>query len=438
MTTLSRRSALKVATAGVAVPFAYRFCQAAPSETLLHVSVGAGGMAAADIGSLTASKNLKLVAVADVDANNAAALKKRFPEVKVYTDWREMFDKEKFDSVNVSCPDHMHAAPTMRAIRSGKHVYTQKPLTQTLHEARQLTLAAADAKIVSQMGIQIHSAAAHKAVVELVRGGAIGTVTAVHSWSGKDWGDASPKPDRVDKVPATLDWDKWCGVAPKVPFIGGGYYHPQNWRKRLLFGTGTFGDMGCHIIDPVFGALGVGNPRSITSTGDAPNAWNWGLNCRVEFVFPKTQYAADGVTLTWYNGNARPPAEVLKLIAPHKFPGQGSVMVGSAGVLFSPYGGGMPILLPAEKFAKFSMPKIAGDNHYLQFVDAARGVGKTSAPFAYAGPLTELVLLGCLATRFPNQELKWDSTKMQFTNKSEANQFVKREYRKGWDEKGLS
>ena len=435
---ITRRAAVRTAAAALALPAVYRVCKAAPSETLLHVSVGAGGMAGSDIGSLTASKNLKLVAVADVDSNASAAMKKKFPDLKTYTDWREMFDKEKFDSANISCPDHMHAAPTMRAIRSGKHVYTQKPLTQTIYEARQLTLAAKEAKIVSQMGIQIHSAAEHKTLVQWIHSGVIGAVSAVHSWSNKDWGDAAKKPDRKDEPPANLDWDKWLGVSAEIPFIGGGYYHPGNWRKRLAFGTGTFGDMGCHILDPVFGAIGVGNPKSITSVGDAPNETNWGLNCQVEFVFPGTKHTTETVTLTWYNGKSQPPADILKQIAPHKFPGQGSILIGTKGVLFSPYGGGMPILLPADKFADAKLERAKGDNHYLQFVDAARGVGKTSAPFEYAGPLTEMVLLGCLATRFPKTELKWDTAKMEVTNLPEANRFVKKTYRKGWEEKGLS
>ena len=438
MPPMTRRAAIKAAAIALAAPSVYRYCRAAPSETLLHVSVGAGGMAGADVGSLTRSKNLKLVAVADVDTSAADALRKKFPDVKVYADWRVMFEREKFDSVNVSCPDHMHAAPAMRAILAGKHVYVQKPLAQTVDEARRLTVAAAKAGVVSQMGIQIHSAAAHKTLVEVVRGGAIGAVLAVHSWSDKDWGDAGRRPDRTDPVPKGLDWDQWLGVSADTPFLGGGYYHPGNWRKRLAFGTGTFGDMGCHILDPVFGALGVGSPKSIVSTGDAPNETNWGLNCRVEFAFPGSRFTAESVTLTWYNGKSRPPAEVLKLIEPHKFPGQGSILVGTKGVLFSPYGGGLPVLLPAEQFADFKMPKVPGDDHYLQFVDAARGAGKTSAPFDYSGPLTEVVLLGCLATRFPKQPLLWDGDALRVTNLPEANKYVRKSYRQGWEEPGLS
>ena len=304
----TRRAALKAGVAALAAPFVFRqFATAAPSETLMHVSVGAGGMAGSDIGSLTGSKNLKLVAVADVDLNQTKKLLKDNPGLKVYQDWREMFDKEKFDSVNVSTPDHMHACPTMRAIKSGKHVYTQKPLTQTLHECRALQIAAKEAKVVTQMGIQIHSAKEHKQVVQAIHDGIVGKVKAVHSWSGKDWGDANPRPDRKDDVPKELNWDLWLGVAADTPYLGDKYYHPGNWRKRLDFGTGTFGDMGCHILDPVFGAIGVGNPSSIRSELPGPNDYNWSLDVQVKYVFPGSKYTTDTVALTWYNGSARPP-----------------------------------------------------------------------------------------------------------------------------------
>jgi predicted dehydrogenase len=435
MTPVTRRAALKLGAAAIA-PMVFRsFAHAAPSETLMHISVGAGGMANADINSLTASKNLKLIAVADVDSNTFASIKKRFPDCKCYADWREMFDKEKYDSVNISTPDHMHASPTMRAMRQGKHVYTQKPLTQTIYEARQLAKVAAEKKIVSQMGIQIHSAAEHRTVVATIHSGAIGKVKAVHSWSGKDWGDASVKPDRKDPVPGNLNWNLWLGVAADRDFIGGGYYHPGNWRKRLDFGTGTFGDMGCHILDPVFGSLGVGNPNSVTSVGDAPNATNWGLNCEVEFVFPGSKYTTESVSLTWYNGKRRPAADVVKLIGSNKLSDQGSIYIGTEGVMYSPYIG-MPILM--DKSTGKGIEKRAGDNHYIQWVNAARGEGTATAPFSYSGPLTEMVLLGCLATRYPKQALKWDEKALQVTNLEEANKFVRKTYRPGWEAEGLS
>ncbi len=421
----TRRTALATA---LAAPAVFRLhATAAPSETVRHASIGAGGMANSDIGSLTASKNLKLVAVADVDLTRAAAIKKRFPDVVVYQDWRQLLDKEKgLDSVNVSTPDHTHAPATLAALKRGLHVYTQKPLTQTVAEARRL--AGAVGKSVTQMGIQIHSSADHKSVVATIRSGAIGTVTAVHSWSGKGWGDPTPLPKRSDPVPTDLDWDGWLGVAAARPFLGGGYYHPGNWRKRLDFGTGTFGDMGCHILDPVFGALSQPRVVSVQSVGDAPNETNWPLD--VEVVF-KLMAGDNPVTLTWYNGNRQPSSEIAALVAPHKLPGQGSIYIGTAGVLYSPYGGGATSLM--GKAAGKPLVEATSDNHYLQWVEACRGNGKPSAPFAYSGPLTELVLLGCLATRFPQQTLDWDATGMKVTNVATANQFVSKEYRPGWE-----
>ena len=389
-------------------------------------------MAGADIGSLTGSKNLKLVAVADVDMNRATALKKKFPDIRVYQDWRELLDKEKeLHSVNVSTPDHMHAPITMRAIQRGLHVYTQKPLTQTIYEARQLTKAAADKKVVSQMGIQIHSAAEHKTIVATIQAGAIGQVKEVHSWSGKQWGDRNPRPNRTDPIPAGLDWDGWLGVAAERPYIKD-YYHPGNWRKRLDFGTGTFGDMGCHILDPVFGALALTAPSSVLSEGDGVNEDSWGLDNRVVFTFPGTKHTSETVSLTWYNGTLRPPENVLKLANVAKVSDQGSIYIGSRGIMYSPYIA-MPTIISTTDAAAPNLTRLDGDNHYLQFVEACRGNGTTSAPFSYSGPLTEAVLLGCLATRFPKTKLKWDAATLKVTNEEKANQFVRKQYRKGWD-----
>jgi len=440
MPRISRRTALKTAAATFAAPFVWRLhAHAAPSETVLHASFGAAGMAGADIGSLTASKNLKLIAVADVDESRAAGIKKKFPDCRIYSDYRVLLDKEKdLNSVNVSTPDHMHAPIAMRALNRGLNVYGQKPLTQTIHEARRLTEVAEEKKVVTQMGIQIHSARKHKLIVKLIQDGVIGKVKEVHSWSGKSWGDTSPKPEKKDTVPAGFDWDLWLGVASDRPFIGEGYYHPGNWRKRLDFGTGTFGDMGCHILDPVFNAIGVGNPLSIRSELPGPNDYNWSLDVQVKFIFPGTKFTTDPVSLTWYNGKARPPKEVVDHIGSLKLDGQGSILIGTEGVLYSQYdSGNTPILLSAEKFKDFKMPEVQSDNHYLQYVEAVRGNGKTSAPFSYSGPLTEMVLLGCLATRFPKTDLKWDTKTVKVTNNEEANKFVKKEYRKGFEVEGL-
>jgi predicted dehydrogenase len=435
---ITRRAALKrCAAIGLTAPFVYRaHAGAAPSETLYHASFGANGMALADIGSLTRSKHLKLIAVADVDLARTAQVKKQFPGVKVYQDWRELLDKEKMlNSANISTPDHMHGPITMRAMQQGLHVYTQKPLTQTIYEARQLTRVAREKNVITQMGIQIHSHAVHRTVVAIIQGGAIGKVKEVHSWSGKHWGDKNPRPDRKDPVPTTLNWDAWLGVASERPFIAG-YYHPSEWRKRLDFGTGTFGDMGCHILDPVFTSLALTAPKSVRSEGGAPNADNWGLDSEVRYVFPGTTYAVDPLVLHWYDGNRRPPAEIKDLIGKRPLSDQGSIYVGTDGVLYSPYIDN-PVLLPAEKFAGYRIPAPGAQDHYLQFVEACRGNGKTSASFNYSGPLTESVLLGCLATRFPKTTLEWDAASLKMTNVEEANQYVRRRYRKGWEVMGM-
>jgi predicted dehydrogenase len=434
---ITRRTALKaLAAAGLVGPFAYRAHGGQPNSTLLHASFGAAGMALADIGSLTASKHLRLVAVAEVDNNRLAALRKRFPKVRVYQDWRQLLDKEKdLNSVNVSTPDHMHAPITMRAMQRGLHVYTQKPLTQTIYEARQLTLAARERKVVSQMGIQIHSHEVHRTVVALVQSGAIGKVREVHSWSNKDWGDRNPLPDRSDPVPKGLNWDFWLGVAAERPYLRG-YYHPEQWRRRLDFGTGTFGDMGCHILDPVFTSLALTAPTSVRSDGGGPSAASWGLNARVRYVFPGTKYTAGQLTLFWYDGNQRPPMEVQKRLDKRKLSDQGSIYIGSEGVLYSPYIAA-PVLLPEEKFRGHKIPRPGHQDHYRQFVEACRGNGRTSTPFDYSGPLTEAVLLGCLSTRFLKRTLEWNAAKLQITNVKEANAFVRRRYRKGWEVKGL-
>jgi predicted dehydrogenase len=433
----TRRTALKRLAAGFVAPMVFRaHAGAAPSETVYHASFGTSGMARSDISSITASKYVKLVAVADVDLGNADRIKQRFPDVKVYQDWRELLDKEKhLDSVNVSTPDHMHAPITMTALHRGLNVYTQKPMTQTIYEARQVAKVAREKKLITQMGIQLHSSAIHRTIVATIQAGAIGRVKEVHSWSGKHWGDQKPRPDRKDPVPAGLNWDGWLGVAADRPFIAR-YYHPGEWRKRLDFGTGTFGDMGCHILDPVFGSLALTSPRSVRSEGGAPNADNWGLDSQVIYTFPGTKYTTGSLILHWYDGDSRPPAEIKALIGQRRLQNQGSIYIGEKGVLYAPYFND-PVLLPAEKFSADAIKKQEGEDHYIQFVEASRGNGKTSAPFDYSGPLTESVLLGCLATRFPKTTLEWDTNKVEATNVSEANHFVRRRYRKGWEVEGL-
>jgi predicted dehydrogenase len=329
----------------------------------------------------------------------------------------------------------MHAPITMRAIQRGLNVYTQKPLTQTVYEARQLARAARERHVISQMGIQIHGHEVHRTIVAAIQAGAIGRVREVHSWSGKHWGDRNPRPNRRDPVPPNLNWDGWLGVAGERPFLAR-YYHPSEWRKRLDFGTGTFGDMGCHILDPVFAALALTAPQSVRSEGGAPGPDSWGLDSQVQYVFPGTRYTTDRLTLTWYDGDMRPPASVRALVGNRQLNDQGSIYLGADGVLYAPYIAA-PVLFPEARFRDYRWPRPGAVDHYLQFVEACRGNGRTSTPFEYSGPLTEAVLLGCLATRFRKTTLEWDAARLQVTNVKEASAFVRRRYRKGWEVEGL-
>lgn len=436
----TRRSFLKAtALTTLAAPFFIpRLMSAPPSERVFHASFGAGGMARADLSEIISHKNVEFAAVAEIEPAKANDLKKKYPNLRVYADWRKMLDKEKgLTSVNVSTPDHMHAPMAMSAMQRGLHVYGQKPLTHDIYESRRLTEFARRKKLVTQMGIQIHSAAEYRLAVQLIQSGAIGKVRAVHTWSSKKWGDNDPMPKRVDPVPAGFNWDQWLGVCAERPFIGGGWYHPGNWRKRLDFGTGTFGDMGCHIYDPVFKALALTAPLSVRSEGAAPNDHSWATDAIIHYVFPGTEFTAfKRVNVTWYDGDQRPPAEIVAL-AGGKIPDQGSVFLGTHGVMVLPHIA-RPKLLPTADFADFKMPDVKGANHWHQFVDAILGKDKTQANFDYAGPLTEAVLLGSVASRFPKTTLEWNAKKLKFTNVKEANQYVRRDYRKGWEVKGLS
>jgi hypothetical protein len=438
---LSRREFLRrAAVAAVVGPFITRNLRAAsPNSTILHASIGAGGMASSDLQSITHHPFVKLVAIADVDLERANSWKERFPQVRIYQDWRELLDEEKqLDSLNVSTPDHMHAPIAMSAMQLGKHVYVQKPLAHDLFEVRQLTRFAHKKKLVTQMGIQIHSTAEYRLAVRLVQDGAIGKIKEVHTWCGKKWGDPDPLPNRNDTPPASLNWDFWLGTAATRPFIGDGYYHPANWRKRLDFGTGTFGDMGCHIFDPVFSALELTAPITVRSEGPMPNQWNWANNARVHYVFPGTKHTAGKtVNVTWYDGDERPPAEVLALAGGDKKPGCGSIFIGAKGVMLLPHIA-KPRLFPKEQFTDFPMPKVEDGNHYTEFLEAVRGNGKTSTRFDYSGPMTESVLLGGVASHFPQTTLGWNARALKFKNVKEANAWLRRTCRAGWEVKGLS
>jgi predicted dehydrogenase len=421
-----------------AAPFVARLARGR-SDHLRLASFGAAGMAYSTLDGIASHANVTLACVAEVDSARLARVKQKYPDVRVYDDWRQMLDKER-KNIDIACvgtPDHMHAPMAMSSMDRGLHVYVQKPLTHDLHEARQLAAMARKKKLVTQMGIQQHSSREYQTAVRVIQGGAIGKVKEVHSWSNKKWGDTEPMPDRSDAVPAGLNWDQWLGVAAARPFIGGEYYHPSNWRKRIDFGTSTFGDMGCHIFDPVFGSLELTAPITVRSEGPAPRQHSWAINDVIHYVFPGTRHTeGKTVNISWYDGDERPPKEVLDLLGSRKAPAQGSIFIGSKGIMLLPHTA-MPVLLPEEQFQGFEMPQVEAANHYHQFVDAVLGNGKTSTAFDYSGPLTEAVLLGPVGTRFPQTTLEWNAAKLKFANSADAQELVRRQYRAGWHVKGL-
>jgi predicted dehydrogenase len=325
----------------------------------------------------------------------------------------------------------MHAIIGVSAMDLGKHVYGQKPLAHDLYEVRKMTEMAARKKVVTQMGIQIHATSFYRLAVLLVQAGAIGKIKEVHSWCPKSWGDPEPLPNRTDPIPPGFEWDLWLGGCQMRPFIGGEYYHPANWRKRLDFGTGTFGDMGCHIFDPVFSALELGAPLSVHSEGVAPNQWNWALDSKIQYVFPGTPHTAERtIRVTWYDGAQKPPADVLALLEGDERPNTGSIFVGTHGTLVLPHVS-RPLLYPDKKYKDFQLPAVDSGDHWGEFVAACLGHARTAAGFSYSGPLTEAVLLGSVACRFPQTTLLWNSSQLQFDH-GQANQFVRRTYRAGW------
>ena len=423
---------------------------ASPNDKLRHACIGVGGMGAHDLDRISSSPNVQITALCDVDLNRLEGAARRVPGARRYQDWRELLDKEhdKIDSVNVSTPDHMHAAITLTVLRMGKHVYCQKPLTHDVYESRQIALATKRAGVVTQMGHQHTSSIADRMTVSLIRNGAIGKVKRVYMWSNKPKGNLRSercRPDRSDPVPKTLDWDTWIGIASFRPYVKS-IYHPSLWRGWQDFGTGWLGDMGCHIYDSPYRSLGLTAPTSIQAEVDPkwaadptgrPETWpTWEV---VDYIFPGTQLtAADTIRLTWSDGGHYPPDDVRKHMDNRPFPQQGTLYLGEEAALLLPHPcDGQPQLFPGDQFRNYQRPKTEPRDHYLDWVKACIAGGPAHSSLDYAGRLTECVLLGTVALRCPGQKLAWDAANMKIANVPEANQYVRRSYRKGWEVSGL-
>ncbi|SIO60393.1 Tat (twin-arginine translocation) pathway signal sequence [Singulisphaera sp. GP187] len=408
------------------------------NERLRVAAIGVWGKGWSDHTSVAASPYVDIVSICDIDEgpDHLGRAAKHYPKAATATDWRKVLDKARdIDAVIISTPDHMHAPISLAAMQLGKHVFCQKPLAHTVFETRQMQLAAAKNRVVTQMGNQIQSHTAYRTAVKLVHDGVIGKVKEVHSWQSGPliWMLVDERPTGSDPVPATLHWDEWLGVAPTRPYKEK-IYHPFNWRAWQDFSTGQIGDFACHILDPVFKSLELTAPTTIR--GEAPPLPSdlWTRRSTVQYEFPGTaRTAGKTIKVTWYDGEGHfPPQEALGLKEGTKLPTAGSLLIGEKGSLVIPHVAA-PRLLPEEQFADFKIETVPDRDHYVSWADACRGEGQTTSNFDYSAPLTETVLLGSIAIRNPEQELRWDAGALKITNNATANAMLKKPYRKGWE-----
>ena len=405
-----------------------------PSGQLRVAGIGAGGQAMYDLGQVSQGPAV-MVALADVDDVRAAKAYERWPEARRYKDFRVLLEKEAdaIDAVVVATPDHVHAVAALAAMQLGKHVYVEKPMAHNLYEVRRLMEAAAAGNLVTQMGNQGHSMRGCYQVKQFIADGAIGEVREVHCWTNRpSWPQGQTRPADTPPVPETLDWNLWLGPAPERPYHPA--YCPRNWRGWWDFGCGALGDMGCHVLDAPFFALDLGAPVRVTSDGKGGTPESGPVSSVIRFEFP-ARGGRPEVTLTWYDGMEKAPA--IAGVPEDARLGDndgGSLFVGSKGMITAgTYGMGVK-LLPKELADSYEKPKLDRERskgHQIDWVEACLSGGATSSNFAYAGPLTEMVLLGALAQRV-NGEIVWDAAKREITNLPEANQYLRRSYREGW------
>ena len=404
--------------------------------------IGLGGMGMADLDAISSHDLVDVVALCDVDSEALAKAKALHPNAKIYADYRVLLKEleDEIDAVVVSTPDHTHAPASLMAMKMDKPVYCQKPLTHHVSEAREMKKMAEKKNLITQMGIQVHSFYDYKLATLLIQSGIIGKVNTVRAWSPKNWGFDGPEPAGSDPVPASLDWNLWQGTAPERPYKEG-YYHPGNWRKVMDYGCGTLGDMGVHIFDTPYNALELDVPETIVNECRQPTGFGFPEHNTVTYEFPGTKHTAEKLKWVWYDGVGA-PANHPDLVLPNgeKLPDQGAMFMGEKGRLLLPHFQQLPRLIVGGEYKEMDIESFnlgapvkdydsESKKHYHQFVDACLGKDECSAPFSYAARLTETILLGVIAGRFPNQTLHWDSKKARFAEK-EANQYLDGKYRK--------
>ena len=434
----TRRRFLQTTLASSAVVAFPAILRSATPNSLLHVAVvGAKGQGFSDLSQIGSHPKVNFTGFCDVDTARFDEADKKFPGVEHFQDFREMFAKlgDRFDAVQVSTPDHTHAWIALEAMKLGKHVYCQKPLTHTVWEARQMRLLAEKAGVTTQMGNQIHSSKEYRTAVKLIREGAIGKVKAVHSWHsnpGNAHTGLKQRPQNgATPPPTTLNWDLWLGPAPFREYLPN-TYAPFKWRDWQDFGGGTLGDFGCHILDPVFTALELTAPLTIRAENDGVIPDLWPKAETVSYVFPGTRFTAgERIEVTWYDGGRKPDHALTQMAEDKKLPGGGSLFIGETGTMVLPHVS-MPVLYPQQDAETGKVEPEKGANHYHVWVDAVLERKQTSDGFQYAGPLTEAVQLGNVATRVPGKELHWDTTAFKFPNAPEVERLLSREYRGGY------
>lgn len=429
-----------------------------PSDRLNIAGIGVGGRGFGILNGAYNNGAENIVALCDVDDRRAKRAYEAFPKAKRYKDFRKMLAKEKgnIDAVMIGTPDHTHAVAALAAMRLEKHVYVEKPLTHNIAEARALTEAAQQYKVVTQMGNQGASGDGVRRIQEWINAGVIGEVERVHCFTNRPvWPQGKPTPTEKHKIPKELDWDLWLGPAPMKDYHDS--YLPFKWRGWWDWGTGALGDMGCHIIDPPFKALNLGYPTEAEASvgqvwvgdfvvADFPDSCP--PSSKVHLKFPARGDMPE-VELVWYDGGIMPkmPDELAdgEMLGDS---GGGCLFEGTRGKIMCGTYGRNPTLLPTKSMKYFNEPeptiaRIPNEDHQQNWIKAIKEGGETTSPFSYAGPLTEAVLMGNLAIRSYNyrdenkkypgrKKLFWDGDTMKILNFDIANQFVTRTYRDGW------
>ncbi len=439
---MKRRSFIKTTAAGglaFLLPFPSRAKM--PGSKLRIAQVGLGGQGLSDLHDIASHPDVEVVGLCDVDATKTDSIKATYPNAKTFVDYKEMFTSmgNEIDAVVVSTADHAHAPVSLMAMGMNKNVYCQKPLTHYISESRKMNEVAAQKKLVTQMGIQVHSFYEYKLATILIQKGIIGKVKKVIAWSPKVWGYDGPAPEGGDPVPHGLNWDLWLGTARKRPYKDG-IYHPVNWRKCIDYGCGTLGDMGVHIFDTPYNALQLNVPLTVKNSCRPPTDFGHPEKNHVTYVFPGTPYTTQTLEWVWYDGAGAPETqEELMLPGGATLPDQGAMFIGENGQrLLLPHFMELPKLIVNDQFRDIDINQYdpqgaagkptasyeeASPKHYHEFVDACLGKAKCSAPFSYSARLTEVILLGVIAARFPDQTLHWDGKNAHFKEEA-ANKFL--------------